>query len=278
MNMAKKSKAVAACIALLGAVFGFLVFAYFSGIIASPRFVWNKGWKTYESPQGYGLQYPEGWLVEHTQNGNQADRFYKPNSTEILVMSGDDPLWAAGKVSVAELMQLSKEAYQKNQDFRLTDFFAVDDPLYAGYRASGQMRYPGEGWMLFNEWGVFVPGGKYYTVMAVTPDGHPQDELDQTKTVEHFALVNAAEAGPILPAYEMGVLQKILALPEVRDFDTLLRKETSGAAHVALAERPTKEDGTYLIQVYEIRDNHTATFGWYRFAPETGQIYQEDWY
>lgn len=35
------------------------------------------------------------------------------------------------------------------------------------------------------------------------------------------------------------------------------------------------ENGKYLIQVYEIKDGHTATFNWYRVDKITGEVEKE---
>ena len=41
------------------------------------------------------------------------------------------------------------------------------------------------------------------------------------------------------------------------------------------AQSTTDEDDSYLIQVYEVKDGHTATFNWYNVDKKTGEITAE---
>ncbi len=62
-------------------------------------------------------------------------------------------------------------------------------------------------------------------------------------------------------------IAKVRDLPAVEDYLTRVpngRVEQSGS-----------EGDIYLIQVYEIKDGHTATFNWYRVNKMTGEIKAE---
>jgi len=62
----------------------------------------------------------------------------------------------------------------------------------------------------------------------------------------------------------------VRALPEVQAFERTLA-EAGAAAHIDAQA----EDTQWLVQVYEVRDGHTATFNWYRVNKETGEVAPE---
>lgn len=57
---------------------------------------------------------------------------------------------------------------------------------------------------------------------------------------------------------------KVKALPEVSDY---LKRVPNGLIAVN-----GEEEDTYMIQVYEFKDNHTATFNWYDVDKNTGEV------
>lgn len=60
----------------------------------------------------------------------------------------------------------------------------------------------------------------------------------------------------------------VKALPEVQAF----LQETGG--HVT-AQTGSPNEAVYLVQVYEVKDNHTATFNWYYVNKKDGSIKKE---
>ncbi|KKW44668.1 hypothetical protein A2598_02250 [Candidatus Peribacteria bacterium RIFOXYD1_FULL_54_13] len=62
----------------------------------------------------------------------------------------------------------------------------------------------------------------------------------------------------------------VRALPEVQAYERTLI-EAGAAAHVDVQ----LENGEWLVQVYEVKDGHTATFNWYRVDKETGVVAPE---
>lgn len=57
---------------------------------------------------------------------------------------------------------------------------------------------------------------------------------------------------------------KVKTLPEVVDY---LKKVPNGIISVN-----GEEDNAYLVQVYEFKNDHTATFNWYKVNKTTGEI------
>ena len=63
---------------------------------------------------------------------------------------------------------------------------------------------------------------------------------------------------------ENEAIAKVKSLPEVTDY---LKRVPNGLVLVN-----GKEDDAYLIQVYEVKDGHTATFNWYNVDKTTGSV------
>ncbi len=59
-------------------------------------------------------------------------------------------------------------------------------------------------------------------------------------------------------------ITKVKALPEVIDY---LKRVPNGLVLVN-----GEEDSSYMIQVYEVKDGHTATFNWYSVDKTTGEV------
>ena len=60
---------------------------------------------------------------------------------------------------------------------------------------------------------------------------------------------------------------KVKDLPEVKDY---LNRVPQGIVAVN-----GEEDTSYMIQVYEIKDGHTATLNWYTVNKTTGEVRKE---
>ena len=65
---------------------------------------------------------------------------------------------------------------------------------------------------------------------------------------------------------EKGAIEKVRQLPEVKNY---LAKVPN--AHVQVSSFD-EESGTYSIQVFEVKDNHTATFGWWDVEKISGKV------
>ena len=64
-------------------------------------------------------------------------------------------------------------------------------------------------------------------------------------------------------------VEKVKSRKEVIDY--LKRVPTA----IIQAQSTTKEESSYRIQVYEIKNGHTATFNWYNVDKKTGEITAE---
>ena len=68
---------------------------------------------------------------------------------------------------------------------------------------------------------------------------------------------------------ESKAIAHVRALPEVEQF-----MKTAGNPHVEVDHYDT-EQGVWLVQVFEIVDEHQATFNWYTVNPHTGAVKSE---
>ncbi|RJQ35782.1 hypothetical protein C4559_06425 [Candidatus Microgenomates bacterium] len=60
---------------------------------------------------------------------------------------------------------------------------------------------------------------------------------------------------------------KVKALPDVINY---FKRVPNGQVSVN-----GEEDNSYLIQVYEVKNDHTATFNWYNIDKATGEVQKE---
>lgn len=78
------------------------------------------------------------------------------------------------------------------------------------------------------------------------------------------------------PFSEEKMVSIVENLPEVLEFKKEIQEsENNGRFLVQVAASPDEELPYYLIQVAEVLSDHTATFGWYRFDPETKTVEKE---
>lgn len=88
-----------------------------------------------------------------------------------------------------------------------------------------------------------------------------------------IALVGCYIAPTLMPQNSQQDISQGVAIaavrerPEVLKFENTLMKEGT-AAHIDAQS----EDGEWLVQVYEIKDGHTATLNWYHVDKKTGKI------
>lgn len=62
-------------------------------------------------------------------------------------------------------------------------------------------------------------------------------------------------------------ISKVKALPDVVDY---FKRVPGGQVAVS-----GEEESSYLVQVFEVKDRHTATFNWYRVNKNTGEVKKE---
>lgn len=80
-----------------------------------------------------------------------------------------------------------------------------------------------------------------------------------------LSLLKLNNSGPLLTKNQ--AVEKVKMLPEVIDY---LKRVPQARVEIG-----SEENNSYLIQVYEIKNGHTATFNWYEISKTTGKVKKE---
>ena len=107
---------------------------------------------------------------------------------------------------------------------------------------------------------------KVYGVAIFTEGADKEKAAYENATIYMMKSLTFDDAKNITISKEDAVT-KVKNLPEVVDY---LKRVPNGIASVN-----GEEENTYLIQVYEFKDNHTATFNWYNVEKTTGVVKKE---
>ncbi len=94
----------------------------------------------------------------------------------------------------------------------------------------------------------------------------PKQKTITTTATASPSQETAASPIQISQISEKEAIEKVRQLPEVKNY---LAKVPN--AHVQVSSFD-EESGTYSIQVFEVKDNHTATFGWWDVEKISGNV------
>lgn len=87
-------------------------------------------------------------------------------------------------------------------------------------------------------------------------------------TIGVFVLLRKPQApqpqSPQSGVSEVDAVRMVKEMPEVKDY---LKEVPNG-----LVDVNGEEENAYMVQVYEIKDGHTATFNWYTVDKATGEV------
>lgn len=99
-------------------------------------------------------------------------------------------------------------------------------------------------------WGIFLR----------QQNGKSQDEvfLRQEKVTTQEKTLTEDEA-----------IRKVSSLPQVQDF---LKRVPGGQVRL---DHEELQINSFIIQVFEVKDGHTATFNWYQVDKKTGEVKSE---
>lgn len=92
------------------------------------------------------------------------------------------------------------------------------------------------------------------------------EEDDTTTDDNGFACEQSPDGASV--SHEEAV-EIVRALPEVQAFISLINTKGDSEAYI---EYSHDECNTYSIHVYELKDDHTATFNWYDVNMYTGEV------
>ncbi|HBL52459.1 MAG: hypothetical protein A3D24_03450 [Candidatus Blackburnbacteria bacterium RIFCSPHIGHO2_02_FULL_39_13] len=86
---------------------------------------------------------------------------------------------------------------------------------------------------------------------------------DANKSTQPSTIPQIATESPQLITPQQA-LDNINSIPDVQNY---LKRVPSG-----IVEIDNEDEKTYTVHVYEIKDNHTATFNWYEVGKQSGKI------
>lgn len=97
---------------------------------------------------------------------------------------------------------------------------------------------------------IVVAGGVYYASQnSKTSPNTSSSPKEQTKSSK----ITAAQA-----------VENVRKLPEVQDY---LKRVPSGRVEI-----DNEDEKIYHVHIYEIKNNHTATFNWYEIDKQSGEM------
>ncbi len=215
-------------------------------------------YQVYQNPQyGFTIEYPQAWEVrKETQvfeNGDAiAFGISGPTQKKQTELTDGAQVVVSKPFSInGDVAKWVKEQYDNTSEFSQS---TINGHTYQRVYTCGL------GCMTF-----------YYTLVndevygiAVFAQGPDQDKMVYENTTLYMlkSLTFTAVGNGSISKEEAVV--KVKMLPEVIEY---LKRVPNGLVSVN-----GQEDDSYLIQVYEFKDGHTATFNWYIVDKQTGEI------
>lgn len=225
----------------------------------SPQQLKSEAYQLYQSSEyGFGIEYPNNWEVKSDtrvfKNGDVvAFRKTGPaQKTQTELTNGVQVVVAKPFQITTDLATWTKEYFGKQ----------------ATYSKFTLAKYPYEAVEDCSDLGCIT---YYYTLVnnrvygiAVFSQGPDSEKAAYENAIIYMikSLQFNDSEGNIVT--EESAISKVKSLPEVVDY--LKRVPNS------LVEVNGKEDNVYMVQVYEFKNGHTATFNWYEVNKTTGDV------
>ncbi|OGG07425.1 hypothetical protein A2872_02380 [Candidatus Gottesmanbacteria bacterium RIFCSPHIGHO2_01_FULL_42_12] len=216
------------------------------------------GYLVYQDPMyGFSIEYPEAWEIrKDTQIFEKGDAgafgISGPTQKENTELTDGAQVAVSKPFTIDnDLTSWAKEYYDRYSEFSENTLSGrTYQKVYACNRGCLTYFYT-------------LVNGKVYGV-AVFAQGPDKDKaayenatLYMLKSLKFFATENGSVS-------KEEATTKVKALSEVIDY---LKRVPGGLVLVN-----GEEDDVYMVQVYEIKDGHTATFNWYQVDKATGEV------
>ena len=211
------------------------------------------GYLTYQdSDYGFTIEYPNDWEIKKdTQVFEHGDviSFRKKGPTQKRYTEMID----GAQVAVAKPFEITTDlpAWVKENFDNKAEFSQIT----VGERVWEKVYICSNGCITY----LFTPVGNEIYGVAIFAEGSSQEKMVYENTTLYMF--------KSLKFKEDEVALKVRALPEVVDY---LKRVPNGKVEVN-----GEEDDMYMVQVYEIKDGHTATFNWYTVNKTTGAVKTE---
>ncbi len=217
------------------------------------------GYQAYQDPTyGFTIAYPKAWEIRKDtqvfENGDAvAFRKTGPTQKERTELTDGVQVAIAQPFTItSDLSTWVKEYFDKQAEFSQN---TINDRTYQKVYTCGL------GCMTF-----------YYTlvnnkVFGVAVFAQGADKMVYNNAVVYMLKSLQFNSTPNEKVTKEEVIAKVRALPEVKEYLTRVPK--------GLVSINGEEDATYMVQVYEVKDEHTATFNWYTVNKATGEVEKE---
>lgn len=238
----------------------FALFGLFKNTTPQPKE--SSRYQTYQNSEfGFSIEYPQNWKIKKDtqvfENGDViAFRISGPTQKKYTELSDGAQLAVSKPFSInTDLATWMKSYFTGQAKFSKLPlsnyaFEAVED---CGYMEC--MRY------YFTKIDSQIYGIALYADGASAEKASYENALLYMLKSLQFTII---ENGNFL---KEEAITKVKALPEVIDY---LKNVPNGLVSVN-----GEEDNIYMVQVYEIKDGHTATFNWYKVNKTTGDVKKE---
>ncbi|MDP3941387.1 MAG: hypothetical protein Q8Q49_03705 [bacterium] len=222
----------------------------------------STGYLVYQDPTyDFTIEYPQAWKIRKDtqvfENGDAiAFRISGPTQKKYTELTDSAQLAVSKPIAIdTDLATWMKSYFSPQAKFSKLplsnyNFEAVED---CGYMMC--MRY------------YFIEIGSQIYGVALYADGTSAEKASRENSLLYMLKslrFNRAADGMIS---REDAVTKVKVLPEVIDY---LKRVPSGLVAVN-----GEEDNSYLVQVYEFKNGHTATFNWYKVDKTTGTVTKE---
>lgn len=219
-------------------------------------------YQTYQDPKlGFSIEYPEAWEVKQDtqvfENGDAiAFRKTGPSQKEQTELTDGAQLAVSKPFSInTDLALWTKEYFGSQAKFSK---FPIKDRVFEQVYTCSNL-----GCMTY-----------FYTLIddqvygiAVFAEGPDKDKMVYENTTLYMLKSLKFENLKTGTISKAEAILKVKELPEVIDY---LKRVPNGLVAVN-----GEEINVYMVQVYEFKDGHTATFNWYKVDKATGSVEKE---
>lgn len=214
---------------------------------------------TYHDPvYGFTVEYPENWDVRrdtHVFENGDIVAFQIKGSTQkryTEFIDGARFIIAKPFTIDTDLALWMKEYFSDQATFSKSTLTQYSFEMVEECSNLGCMRY------------YFTPIGDQVYGVALFAEGTSVEKAAYENALIHmFKSLRFTDLQEATVTEEMAVA-KVKLLSEVVDY---LERVPNGLVAVN-----GEEDTAYMVQVYEIKDGHTATFNWYRVDKKSGDV------
>ncbi len=237
----------------------FFVFYNFSNNSTPPPQQSQSGYLVYQDPSNaFSIEYPKEWEVRNDtqvfENGDIiAFRISGPTQKKYTELTDSAQLAISKPFTIdTDLAAWMKSYFSAQAKFSKLplnnyNFEAVED---CGYMMC--MRY------------YFTKIGSQIYGIALYADGTSAEKASRENALLYMLKSLQFTNAQAETVSEDEAIAKVKALPEVVDY---LKRVPNGLVQVNGGE-----ENTYMVQVYEIKNRHTATFNWYNVHKTTGEV------